>query len=91
MVNWKPTIAEEMDIEKKLYDESHQPHTVSDKAVRRQLRRIAKSLVTAAITSAVAKTLVQQGRIATSQVSQLCIYNYHTVRIANSRVTQVCM
>lgn len=67
-VNWRSEISEEIDMERRKYEESHRPHTVPDITMRKQLRRIARSLVTSVITSAIVTVLVSENRISSQQV-----------------------
>lgn len=79
-VSWRPVISEIIDMKSKELLESQKPVTVSSKSANRQLQRIARSLVTSVLASAMATLLTTHGNVSTRQVSlsnQFCLsYTY---------------
>ena len=55
-------------MEKKRLEEESKPRVIPDTVMRKQIRRIAHSLVTSVITSAVVTVLVSKGKITQQQV-----------------------
>ena len=67
-ISWKSQISEVIDMEKKRLEEESKPRVIPDTVMRKQIRRIANSLVTSVITSAVVTVLVSKGKITQQQV-----------------------
>ncbi|KAF6031651.1 hypothetical protein EB796_010046 [Bugula neritina] len=66
-VSWRPVISEMIDMKSKELLESQKPVTVSSKSANRQLQRIARSLVTSVLASAMATLLTTHGNVSTRQ------------------------
>ena len=65
-------------MEKKRLEEESKPRVIPDTVMRKQIRRIANSLVTSVITSAIVTVLVSKGKITQQQVLiTIILYTSH--------------